>query len=70
MIELNEQLMQEIDRLRAENEALLSALRSIENMTPVHGLNPNAKISDPSRIKVCWNTQLAARSALAVLEAK
>lgn len=53
---------------RAEVEGLRSVLQQIEVMAPVHGLNPRAKISDPQHVKVCWNTQLAARSALAAME--
>jgi len=53
---------------RAEIDGFRSVLQQIEVMAPVHGLNPLAKISDPQHVKVCWNTQLAARSALAAME--
>lgn len=53
------------DEARAAVAELIEALRKIEAMTPALGMNPKAKVSDPSGMKVCWNTQAVARAALA-----
>lgn len=54
-----------VAELTAQRDEMLVTLERIASTKPQYGMNPNAKMSDPADVKVCWNVHLIARTALA-----
>ncbi len=62
-------LQSERDALAAEVAIAREYLGGISAMEPKHGMNAHARISDPQDMKIGWNTKMAAKHALVLMDA-